>query len=187
MDTRTGLDDTERRKIVLLSGLKLRPICRPALASRSTDCAIPSSTETTVTCTILDIGGERKRTSERHIACNQRVAAQRNQRICMCLYYCFDLNKVRLILVIAQSVQGLASGKTAEGSEFESRSGQDLSPLHVVQTGSGDHPIPIQRVLGAFSPGIKRPGRDADHLPPTSAEVINTWIYTSTPPYIFTA
>jgi hypothetical protein len=36
-----------------------------------------------------------------------------------------------------------------------------------------------------FSPGIKRPGREADHSPPTSAEVKNTWFYTSTTPYVF--
>jgi hypothetical protein len=30
---------------------------------------------------------------------------------------------------------------------------------------------PIQRVPRALSPGVKRPGREADHSPPTSAEV----------------
>jgi hypothetical protein len=30
---------------------------------------------------------------------------------------------------------------------------------------------PIQWVLGDLSPGVKRPGREADHSPPTSAEV----------------
>jgi hypothetical protein len=32
----------------------------------------------------------------------------------------------------------------------------------------------------AAFPGVKRPGREADHLPPTSAEVKKMWIYTST-------
>jgi hypothetical protein len=41
---------------------------------------------------------------------------------------------------------------------------------------------PIQWVSGAISLGIKRPGREADHLPPSSAEVNNTWSYTSTNP-----
>jgi hypothetical protein len=40
---------------------------------------------------------------------------------------------------------------------------------------------PIQWVLGALSPGVKRPVRQSDHSPLTSAEVKNTWIYTSTP------
>jgi hypothetical protein len=30
---------------------------------------------------------------------------------------------------------------------------------------------PIQWVLGTLSPGVKRPGREADHSPPSSAEV----------------
>jgi hypothetical protein len=40
---------------------------------------------------------------------------------------------------------------------------------------------------GALSPGIKPPGREADHSPPASAEVKKMWIYTSTPPYTFVA
>jgi hypothetical protein len=40
---------------------------------------------------------------------------------------------------------------------------------------------------GALSPGVKRQGREADHSPSTSAEIKKTWIYTSTPPYAFTA
>jgi hypothetical protein len=46
---------------------------------------------------------------------------------------------------------------------------------------------PIQWVPGALSARVKRPGREADHSPPTSAEVNKMWIYTSTPPYAFTA
>jgi hypothetical protein len=34
---------------------------------------------------------------------------------------------------------------------------------------------------------LLRPRREADHSPPTSAEVKNAWIYTSTPPYVFMA
>jgi hypothetical protein len=39
---------------------------------------------------------------------------------------------------------------------------------------------PTQWVPGAISLGAKRPGREADHSPPTSAEVNNTQ-YTSQP------
>jgi hypothetical protein len=46
---------------------------------------------------------------------------------------------------------------------------------------------PIQWVRGAVFPGVKRPGREVDHSPPTSAEVKPMWIYTSTPPYAFMA
>lgn len=44
---------------------------------------------------------------------------------------------------------------------------------------------PIQRVSGALSPGLKWQEREADHPLPASAEVKNTWIYTSTPPEVF--
>jgi hypothetical protein len=46
---------------------------------------------------------------------------------------------------------------------------------------------PIKRVSGALSPGVKRLGREADHSPPTSAEVKKMWTYTSTIPYVFMA
>jgi hypothetical protein len=41
---------------------------------------------------------------------------------------------------------------------------------------------PIQWTPRAFSPGVKRPGCEADHSPSASAEVKKMWIYTSTPP-----
>jgi hypothetical protein len=66
---------------------------------------------------------------------------------------------------------------------FESQYGQEFSLFHVVQTGSGVHPMGI----GVLSPGVKRQGREADHSPPASAEVKKMRIYTSTPPYTFMA
>jgi hypothetical protein len=45
---------------------------------------------------------------------------------------------------------------------------------------------PIQWGPGVLSPGVKRPGREADHSPAASAEV-KMWIYTSIPPYAFMA
>jgi hypothetical protein len=42
---------------------------------------------------------------------------------------------------------------------------------------------PISYPMGTQdpSPGLKQPGREADHSPPASAEVKKMWIYTSTP------
>jgi hypothetical protein len=37
-----------------------------------------------------------------------------------------------------------------------------ISFLHVVQTGSGPNQPPIQWLPAALSPGVKRPGREAD-------------------------
>jgi hypothetical protein len=38
-------------------------------------------------------------------------------------------------------------------------------------------------VPGALSPGVKRPGCEADHSPTAGAEVKKMWIYRSTPPW----
>jgi hypothetical protein len=40
---------------------------------------------------------------------------------------------------------------------------------------------------GRSSQEVKQPGREADLSPPTSTEVKNTSIHTSTPPYVFMA
>jgi len=41
---------------------------------------------------------------------------------------------------------------------------------------------PIQLVPGAFSSEVKRPGREADHSPPSTAEIKNSWSDTSSTP-----
>jgi hypothetical protein len=43
---------------------------------------------------------------------------------------------------------------------------------------------PIRWVPAIRSPSIKRPRREADHSPSSSAEVKNEWSYTSIPPYV---
>jgi hypothetical protein len=45
----------------------------------------------------------------------------------------------------------------------------------------------IQWVPGALSLEVKWPRREADHSPPSSAEVKNAWSYTSTPQNVFMA
>jgi hypothetical protein len=50
----------------------------------------------------------------------------------------------------------------------------DFSPNLCVQTGSGAHPASCTMGTGVPFPGGKeRQGRDADHSPPSSAEVVN--------------
>jgi len=41
---------------------------------------------------------------------------------------------------------------------------------------------PIKWISEALSLGVKQPGREADHSPPSSAEVENAWSCTSSPP-----
>jgi hypothetical protein len=50
----------------------------------------------------------------------------------------------------------------------------DFSSLLCVQTGSGAHPASCTMGTGGPFPGAKaRPGRDADHSPPSNAEAVN--------------
>jgi hypothetical protein len=51
---------------------------------------------------------------------------------------------------------------------------EDFSSSSCIQTGSGAHPASYPMGTGgSFPRGKARPGRDADHLPPSSAEVKN--------------
>jgi hypothetical protein len=88
------------------------------------------------------------------------------------------------------SVVGIATGYG-----LGNRGGRSSSPGRVknflFSTSStpalGPTQPPIQWVRRALSSGVKRPGREADHSPPISAEVKKMWIYTSPPPYSFMA
>jgi hypothetical protein len=55
---------------------------------------------------------------------------------------------------------GIATGYllTTEGSEFESRWGQEFSHLQVIQTGSGVHPTSYPMGTGGSFPGGKVAG-----------------------------
>jgi hypothetical protein len=58
--------------------------------------------------------------------------------------------------------------------EVRSPTGSDFSSSPCVQTGCGAHPASYLMGTGGSFPGGKaRPGRDADHSPPSSAKVKN--------------
>jgi hypothetical protein len=59
---------------------------------------------------------------------------------------------------IAQSVQQLATGRSTEGSEFDSRWDQDFSLLYVVQTDSGVDPTSYPMGTGVSFRGDKAAG-----------------------------
>jgi hypothetical protein len=66
---------------------------------------------------------------------------------------------------------------------FDSRQGLGIFLFTTVsRTALGPTQPSIQWVPAALSLGVKRPGREADHSPPSSAEVKNAWHYNSTPP-----
>jgi len=57
---------------------------------------------------------------------------------------------------------GIATDYGLEGTGSNPGGGRDFLP---VQTGPGVHPASCTMGTGSF-PGVKRPGRDADHSPP---------------------
>ena len=66
---------------------------------------------------------------------------------------------------------------------FDSRQRQEIFVFSKTSKPAlGPTHLPTQWVPGAISPGVKRPGRDVNHLPPSTAEVKNEWSYTSAPP-----
>jgi hypothetical protein len=56
---------------------------------------------------------------------------------------------------------------------------QDFSLRRNFQTGCGAHPV-----SDPMGTGVKRPGREPNHSPLSSAEGKNAWSYASTPPYV---
>jgi hypothetical protein len=62
---------------------------------------------------------------------------------------------------------------------------QGFSLLHSVHYGYGVHPASYP--MDTVSLGVKRPGREAEHSPPSSAEVKKGAPINSIPPYVFTA
>jgi hypothetical protein len=84
---------------------------------------------------------------------------------------------------------------TATGYGLDSRGvvvrvlvGVRFSLLHVFQTISGADSLSYPMGTGGvLFPELKWPGRQSYHSPPTNVKIKNTWIYISTPPYVFMA
>jgi len=73
-------------------------------------------------------------------------------------------------------------GWTIEVLGFYSQQGLGIFLFTTSDTALGLNHPPIQWVPRAFSLGVKWPGHEADHTPPSSAGVKNAWSYTSLPP-----
>jgi hypothetical protein len=87
------------------------------------------------------------------------------------------------------ALAGVAKDWTTGRSGFDPWQGQRIFPLACVQTGSGAHPASYPMGTGGpFPAGEARPGRDADHSPPSSAEVVKELeLYLLSPPKASTA
>jgi hypothetical protein len=82
----------------------------------------------------------------------------------------FTTTNTKSVTRVAQSVQRLTTDWT-DGVRSPTEA-EDFSSNLCVQTGSGAHPASCTMGIGGSFPGGKaRPGHDADHSPPSSAEV----------------
>jgi hypothetical protein len=83
------------------------------------------------------------------------------------------------LCAVAQLIYRLATGRTTESRSSSPEGSRILiSPYRSDRLWG-----PSRGVTGALFPGVKRQGREADHLPPGSAQVEKTWTYVSNPPY----
>jgi hypothetical protein len=65
---------------------------------------------------------------------------------------------------------GIATGYGLDGQLFDSRECQEIFLCSTASRPAlGPNQSPIQWILGALSPGVKRPGREADHHQPLSS------------------
>jgi hypothetical protein len=86
------------------------------------------------------------------------------------------------IIIEPWQLSRIALGYGLDDRGFESRQNLELPLHHLVPTGSGTHPASYTMGTRYFSLRVKCPGREADHSPPSSVEVKNTWSYTYTTP-----
>jgi hypothetical protein len=84
----------------------------------------------------------------------------------------------------AQEAQWYSSELRVGWCGFESRQGLGIFLFTTVSRPALAPPPqpPIQWVPGSLSLRVKRPGREADHSPPTSVKVKNAWSYNFTSP-----
>jgi hypothetical protein len=115
--------------------------------------------------------------------CRAVIPAVLNLRSVLTQCYCnFSLKEP----LLTNSSVGIATGYGLEDGGVRVPVGKEFSFLHV-QTDPGVHPTSYTMGNGVSFPGVKRPGREAEHSPSTSVEVKAMWVYTSTSPYVFMA
>jgi hypothetical protein len=76
--------------------------------------------------------------------------------------------------ILKHSSVGIATRTRAGEPGFKCRQGQEIFLFPITSIPAlRPTQIPIQRVPGDASSGVKRPGCEADHSPPSSSEVKN--------------
>jgi hypothetical protein len=98
------------------------------------------------------------------------------------------INITCLLMGSRDSSVGIATGYVLDDQGGGSSSPGRVKNFHfsILSRSALGSPSYKMGTEGSF-PGVKRQGREADHSPPTSAEMKKMWIYTSTPLHVFMA
>jgi hypothetical protein len=123
---------------------------------------------------------------------DQRFQYGRGTRYAAITVICFISFQTKIVLrgyrIIPGYLSCIALGQGPDDRGFDSR--QELR-IFLYATASrpalGPTQPPIQWVPETLSLGVKRPWREANHSHPSSAEVKNTWSYTSSHQFAFMA
>jgi hypothetical protein len=121
---------------------------------------------------------------ERAVSSNLKLEAAHRSEMSVNIYITTWCHESRL------SAVGIATGYGLDDRRDRSSSPGRMKNLHYSMS---FRPVlestqpPIQWVPGVLSLGVKRPGRESDKSPPTSAEVKKMRIYKTTPTYAFMA
>jgi hypothetical protein len=95
----------------------------------------------------------------------------------------FSIIIIIIIIIIATSVEPWQLSRYSDRLQSGRPRGRSSSPGRVknchFSISSGSTQPPVHWVPGDLSPGLKLPGRQADHSPPSISEVMKTWMYTS--------
>jgi hypothetical protein len=96
---------------------------------------------------------------------------------------------LRYFSEIRDSVLGIATGYRLDDRGFGVRVpvGARIFSSTLSTPFLGPTQPPIQGVPGPLSPGVKRPGREADHSLQNGTNINKTWICISTPPHAYMA
>jgi hypothetical protein len=91
------------------------------------------------------------------------------------------LNYLQVGLICSRYSEGLQAVRPRNQSSSPGRVKNFLFSTSSILVLGPTQPF-VQWVPGALSPRLKRPGREVDQSPATTAEMKGVWIYTSTPP-----
>jgi hypothetical protein len=109
------------------------------------------------------------------------------KQVVLCLFNRYLLSFSLLSILMPVHFR-YSAGLRPGWSGFECRQGLGISLFTTMSISAvGPTLLSIQWVSESLSLEVKRPGREADHSPPSSSEIKNAWSYICAPQYAFMA